>query len=369
LYLQGFQGPKGAVAPNTTDPKTLRIHALSLQSAYPKYSFVRRFFADRAYARLCSVELKLFKPDILLSGNASPTIQRQLLKYCQRSSVPFVYWLQDWFGVAAQKVFSRRFGVVGRLAGRYILKQEKEAVGLSDGVVAISSDFLDLIADKSKATVIQNWAPLNELPVRPKQNRWSVEHGFANRTVFLYSGTLGLKHNPELLIQLALYCQSSGDGVVVVISEGLGREYLEKRKRELGLSASLFLFDFQRFEILPEVIATADVLLAIIEKDAGAFSVPSKVLTYLCAERALLLAVPPSNLAARIVKDNGVGLVVDPDNANEFVKAAAYLSSNKQTARSLAARARQYAVATFNIARIADDFERVLMTTLKRRLS
>lgn len=64
------------------------------------------------------------------------------------------------------------------------------------------------------------------------------------------------------------------------------------------------LFPFQPFEQIPQVQAAANVLIAILELDAGVFAVPSKVFTYLCAKRPLILADPLENLAARIVRDN-----------------------------------------------------------------
>jgi glycosyltransferase involved in cell wall biosynthesis len=182
--------------------------------------------------------------------------------------------------------------------------------------------------------------------------------------VFLYSGTLALKHNPELLIQLALELRQEPNAVVVVVSEGLGRNHLESRKQELQLP-NLLLIDFQPFESLPDVIASADVLIAMVDKDAGAFSVPSKVLAYLCAARPLLLSVPQSNLAARIVTENSAGLVVDPDDVDRFVQSALHLASNRERALELASHARAYAVSTFDITKITDRFESVLLGSVR----
>ena len=202
------------------------------------------------------------------------------------------------------------------------------------------------------------------MPPRPKDNPWSFQQGLRGKRVFLYSGTLGFKHNPELLVALASRFRDAPDVVVVIISQGMGREHLERRKRELSLD-NLLLFDYQPFEAIPDVMGSADVLLSIIEREAGAFSVPSKVLTYLCASRPLLLSVPTGNLAARIVSRNQAGLVVDPADTDGFLRAAGELIHNAGYAAALAARARQYAVETFDIDRITDRFEDVFRVTLE----
>jgi glycosyltransferase involved in cell wall biosynthesis len=118
--------------------------------------------------------------------------------------------------------------------------------------------------------------------------------------------------------------------------------------------------DLQPYDELPEVLATGDVLIALIERDAGTFAVPSKVLSYLCAARPLLLAVPPSNLAAQTVKRAGAGLIVDPADVDGFIAAARRLVADPGLRARLATSGRRYAEAKFDIEAIADRFERVL---------
>ena len=74
------------------------------------------------------------------------------------------------------------------------------------------------------------------------------------------------------------------------------------------------------------MLASADVLVSVLEAEAGHFSVPSKVQSYLCAERAILLAAPHANLAAAIVARENAGLVVEPDDIEGFLEAAKALA-------------------------------------------
>jgi glycosyltransferase involved in cell wall biosynthesis len=112
--------------------------------------------------------------------------------------------------------------------------------------------------------------------------------------------------------------------------------------------------------MLPDVIGSADVLVAILEPDAGVFSVPSKVLTYLCAARPVLLAVPKENLAAKIVTSSGAGLVVEPTDIAGFCAAAKHLIDSPDLRDQFAKAARQYAENHFDIHRIGDQFEAIL---------
>ena len=117
---------------------------------------------------------------------------------------------------------------------------------------------------------------------------------------------------------------------------------------------------FQPFDRLPEVQGAADVLVAILEPDAGVFSVPSKVLSYMCAGRAILGAMPRQNLAARTIVDQGAGVVVEPDDAAGFRAAADAMLAQPERLATYGAAARRYAENTFDIDRITDRFEPVL---------
>jgi glycosyltransferase involved in cell wall biosynthesis len=162
-----------------------------------------------------------------------------------------------------------------------------------------------------------------------------------------------MKHRPDLLYALA---KSVGPACpVVTISEGPGRAYLESRPK----LPNLVLLNYQPYERLSEVLASADVLVATLETDAGQFAVPSKILSYLCAGRPLLLAAPRTNLAAAIVERSGSGLVVDPDSPENWTAAAQHLAADARLRSVLGANARRYAEREFDIADIATRFEEV----------
>jgi glycosyltransferase involved in cell wall biosynthesis len=207
--------------------------------------------------------------------------------------------------------------------------------------------------------VIENWAPLAEIPVLPKANEWALQHDLADKRVLLYAGTLGVKHDWRLLYKLAVHFRTAPDVRVVVVSEGPVADKLRAHAAAAGLE-NLISLDFQPYARLPEVFATADVLVALLERDAGVFSVPSKVLTYLCAGRAVLAAIPSENLAARVVSRGGCGIVVDPGSVAAFVNAAAILLDDDAARTALGSAARRYAEKAFDPDEIADAFEEVV---------
>jgi glycosyltransferase involved in cell wall biosynthesis len=355
--------PTGLLEPTEDDPGSLLIVPLSLGSPLEKYKFVTRWRQENAYGRLLSDAIMRFRPDVVLSGNTPLDAQKRALAGCRRRKIPFVHWAQDLIGLATHRLLDRKWHGLGRVIGRHYLNLERRILRKSDSVVIISEDFRPTLVewgvDDGSIEVIENWAPLANVPVRSRENAWAEENELLDGVRFVYTGTLGLKHNPDLLLQLAL---SRPDISVVVVSQGKGADWLSDRKAEM-IVPNLRILGFQPFDRMSEVLGAADILVAVLEPEADVFSVPSKVLTYLCAGRPVLLAVPRGNLAARIVERIGCGIVVPPVDTAAFLAAADTLIGDAEMRAAMGPRARAYAEETFDIERIASRFEQVLLAT------
>jgi glycosyltransferase involved in cell wall biosynthesis len=120
------------------------------------------------------------------------------------------------------------------------------------------------------------------------------------------------------------------------------------------------LLPYQPHDRLPAVLASADVLVAVLEPEAGVFSAPSKILAYLCAARPLLASLPGDNLAARVVERSGSGIVVPPGDVGALLGAAEELLENPERRQELSRRARAFAETAFDIDALVVRFEDVL---------
>jgi colanic acid biosynthesis glycosyl transferase WcaI len=369
-YSKSILTPQGKLAATAKDSATLRFHGIALPQVIDKEAYFNRWLQERAYGRLLAEQIRAFRPDIVCSSNTPLDSQAFALTAAQQAGARFVFWLQDLQGIAIETLLGPRFSGLGGVVGRRYSQLEARLLRDSDAIVCITEDFLPTLEQwgvaRQAVEVIPNWASLEELPLRPKDNPWARRHGLAGRFCFLYSGTLGMKHDPEILLRLALEQQRHPGACVVVVSEGAKVEWLRARKEELGLEA-LKLFPFQPYTDLPDVMGTADVLIALLHSEAGTFSVPSKVLSYHCAGRPMLLSVPPENLAARIVETEASGLVVDPSDVSGFLRSAELLRRGEGSRQIMGANARAYATRTFELEGIADRFEALFSASAARR--
>ena len=359
LQLASFVTGKGRVERERDDPPRLDFKRVDLGGEFAKYDVRRRIVHEHRIGRELTTQVTAFRPDVVLS-NAPLLVQARVQRATRALGAGFVFWQQDVISAAARRVLGNRSRALGAAAQQAVAPLERRLLRRSDGIVVIASDFVPLLirwgVDERLVTVIENWAPVDELPELPRDNPWALEHGLEGKAVFLYSGTLGFKHDPNLMLELARW--GSGQGaLVLVVSEGPGADWLADHALP---GEALRLLPYQPYDRLPEVLASADVLVAVLEPEAGAFSVPSKVLSYLCAGRPVLGALPADNLAARVVARSGGGIVVPPDDPRALVAAAEELLADSGRRAKLGRAARSYAETTFDLDGIADRFEEVL---------
>jgi colanic acid biosynthesis glycosyl transferase WcaI len=359
VYFAGNTStPKGAVATGSS-VKNLNIHGLHIGRSFSKHSIRSRRAADIEYGNEVAKAVEKFRPDAVLSANMPLDGQKILLQASKRRNAKFVYWLQDVYSMAVRFVLARKLRLIAGVGGAYYESLEKKLLRQSDSVVCISDSFVDYVRnwgiDEKKIHLIENWSPLDEIKPMPKDNAWARENGVAEQFCFMYSGTLGMKHRPELLLALAQHLSSTGGARLIVNAAGAGADWLRENTKDLPPEV-FRLQPFQPYERLSEVMSAADVLITLLDQDAGTFAVPSKTLSYLCAARPILMAAPAVNMAAKVIHNAHAGLVVSPDSSEEFVAAAQILMHDSEKRSSFGQNARSYAERNFNIESIADRF-------------
>ena len=354
-------GPKGALLRQDGDAAELEFQPFGAGIPYSKANFRQRRSGDIAYGRSVGDWIISHRPDVVLSGNTPTEAQEGLVAACRAAGIPFVYWCQDFYSIAVARLLSRKSPGIGHLIGGYYRHLERRQMRRSARIVHITEAFCHQTdawdIGRDRVVVIPNWGAIDQIGLQPRDNDWSAAQGLGPGARFLYAGTLAMKHNPGLLAGLARALGALDE--VVLVSAGVGADALAADVAA-GMLPRLRALPLQPFEVFDLVLGSADVLLAVIERDAGAFSVPSKILSYLCAGRPVVLAAPADNLAAQIVRATGAGRVVEPEDVAGFIAAALAYRDDPLAAKAAGAAGRAYAEANFELSSVADRFEAVL---------
>lgn len=361
-YCPAWVSGKGRLEAEPGD--TLVIEPVGPSEPIEKDQFLKRVLVEVGLGWELLRQVRRTRAQVAMLSNAQiPTLVIFALGMLVLRK-PWVLWHQDVYAVAV-KAFAgdklgRGFRVIAGLftiAERWVSRRAAAVVVIADSFVAVHQEW----GTAEKTTVIPNWAPLDEIVPVPRANAWSAEQGLSDVQTLLYSGTLGLKHNPTLLVGLAAAVRDAGTPVqLVVVNTGPAEAVLRDEAERLDVP--LMLLPFQPYERLPEVLGSGDILVVLLEQDAGAFSVPSKTLSYLCAGRPVLGFMPSENLASQLVSD--VDGCVLPPHADSLPAAAGWvqrvLSDSEEQSR-LGKQSRALAEREFALDGCATRFEEILV--------
>lgn len=352
--------------------ETLEFEPIGLGVTISKLGFGKRLGQELRLGVELAGQVRRRRPDVVLAANVPIPTLVVVAFVMLVTRVRWVLWHQDIQAVAirsfAGKQLSRVFGAVASA----IEVGERWCARWAEHVVVIADSFVDVHerwGTAEKVSVIPNWAPLAEIVPVERGNAWAHEHALAGRQTLLYSGTLGLKHNPALLVGLVDRVRAAGQDVeLVVVNTGPAEGVLRAEAERLDVP--LTLLPFQPYERLSEVLGSGDVLVVLLEQDAGAFSVPSKTLSYLCAGRPILGLMPSENLAATLVSEiDGCVLPPREDVLDEAAAWVAEVIGDPEYAAKLGRKARELAEWEFALDNCADRFEAILASVSGRAAS
>ncbi|GEC04888.1 hypothetical protein SSP24_25430 [Streptomyces spinoverrucosus] len=341
----------------------LRFATIGDRTVLRKDAYVHRLFQETRLGFELARQVRREGPDVAMLGNLPiPTLVVAALA-SKVLRVPWVLWHQDVTAIALRSFAAAGVSKLMGVAAKVFEQGEKWAARCASAIVVIADSFVRVHEEwgtADKVTVIPNWAPLDEIHPVPRDNTWSAEHGLTGVRTVLYSGTLGLKHQPVLLVRLAERLREQGEQVrLVVVNDGPAVPVLKEAAAARGVD--LTLLPFQPYERLPEVLGTGDVLVVLLAADAGEFSVPSKTLSYLCAGRPVLGLMPEDNLAAKLLRQ--AGSAVFPPEESSLDDAATWVReilTDPARAESLGKESRALAEREFALEGCASRFERIL---------
>jgi glycosyltransferase involved in cell wall biosynthesis len=326
----------------------------------------RSFFAKRRqearFGKAIAERAVSFRANAVMACNNPLDAQRRIQSACAAAKIPFVYWMQDFQSLEIDRDLAGRGALMNTVVGSYYHALERKLLQRSDAIVAIADDMLSILSEswdiyERQCMVVHNWSPLDKVVPGDRDNPWSRAQGIAGRKIALYSGSLGPMESPTLLADVAEKLKVR-DILVLVISEGARADEFKREAQSRGL-ANVRVLPFQPYASYSDVLASADVLLAMVSGQAGILYVPSKTNFYLCAGRATVIAAPWQNLAARTILDSNGGIVVPADDASAMAGAVGALLSDDEKRAETGKRAREYAERTFQISEIAARFERL----------
>jgi colanic acid biosynthesis glycosyl transferase WcaI len=250
---------------------------------------------------------------------------------------PLVIKLVDWM----ERFCSRRAGYVRVISEGY--KRVLESQGTPEWKLAVVSDWIDTDFIR----------PL------PRRNSFSAQWGLDDRFVVMYAGNLGLTQGLEEVVEVARLLEDEPTIRIVLVGDGAAKGSLQESVARAGLANVQFI-PFQDRELLPWVLASADVSLNTLKRGMGTDSVPSKCYSIMASGRPIIASVDQGSDTWELIQEADCGLCVEPGNPRALAGAILHLFRNGAFRARLAASGREYAVRRHSKPAAAEEFRKLL---------
>jgi len=189
----------------------------------------------------------------------------------------------------------------------------------ADALVVISEGFRAHViqrgAEPNRVVVIGNWIDTDALKCEEPDNEVRATLGASDGTfLVLYAGTIGYASGAEVLVDAARLLATEPTIRIAFVGEGPLIPTLKMRVESADLHNVSFL-PFQPREKVPRVQASCDVAVVSLRPGHGRLSVPSKILGYMAAGRAVVASVDSGSETAELVEAACCGIVVPAGDA------------------------------------------------------
>ena len=260
------------------------------------------------------------------------------------------FWKAKRFVFEARDIWPKAAVMAGQLRNRYavMLGQafENFCYARASLIIAVTKGIYDDLLDrgfpKSKMRLITNGVNVNlYTPRRNTNTRRQI--GYDGKDfVIVYAGVLGHIHAPSVILKTAQLLSSNESIKFLLIGEGVKKNELMREVDAKGIKNVAFVPGLPEEE-LSVYVASCDAGLATVRK--GKFFeifVPVKMFTYMACALPVVLAARGE--AEGILNKARGGVVVDPENPEELVDAILALRDNRDLAREMGKRGREFVV-------------------------
>ncbi|MCF8070593.1 MAG: glycosyltransferase family 4 protein [Desulfobacterales bacterium] len=307
------------------------------------------------------------KADILFAPSSPPLTNGLvcwLVSKFKRCSM--VYNVQDLYpDMAVEMGLVRSRSVV-----KLLVIVEKLVYGLAKKVLTISEGMAAAIRRKGvpddKVEVIENFIDTEDIQPQSKNNLFSRYYGIHDKFVILYAGNIGIPHGVEILVSAAEMLKTQKDMVFCFVARGERKDMVQTLAAKKKLKNVKFI-DPQPESWVPLIWASASVGAITYRSGLADFSVPSKLLACMCAQRPVIAVADHDSGTAAVVVRAGCGLTVTPGSVDELSKTILRLKNNEVERRLMGENGRNYVKNNLNRSNITERYDIFFRNVVMRR--
>jgi glycosyltransferase involved in cell wall biosynthesis len=289
----------------------------------PSSKVLGRFRESISFGRACQKYIEEHHDEIGFIYNHSWHLfgYNMVAKTAVRFGIPYMTVVQD---IYPESLFTSRHlppfiqKLIMKTLGRldiYTLRNAARVRTISEEMRAYLIKTRGL--DATKVFAVDNWQDDSNYLYKPKDGKY-------NPFVFEYLGSINSHSNVELIIRAFAKAQLF-DAELRIYGGGNKKDECVQLVKDLGLNN--VRFDYVQRDDVPQVQAEASVLMLALSKGNGAFSLPSKVTSYMLSGRPILASVDVESATTRYINKAKCGVAVPPADEEALARAIKMLYS------------------------------------------
>jgi len=284
----------------------------------------------------------------------------------QLRGIPFVLNVQD--------LFPRSIIDLGLLRNRWIIRAfeaiERFVYRQADAITVHSEGNRQHVIGKgavaTKVVVIPNWVDTDFIHPDDRMNGFRVEHGIGDVFVVSFAGVLGYSQDLDVILEAAALARNEREILWLIVGDGVEKERLEAKAREMMLSNVRFL-PMQPRERYPSVLHASDICLTTLRAQVTSPVVPSKILSVMAAGRPLVASLPLDGDAPKLIEAARCGFTLPPEDPHALVNAVMTLYHDRDLREELAGNGRRYAEQYLLLAGSVRQYEALFQRIVEER--
>ncbi len=218
-------------------------------------------------------------------------------------------------------------------------------------VVCLCQPFIERLTERGikreKLQLIPDWGDTQTVYPMAEASAFRNVNGISmDSFLVMHTGNMGKKQDLMNVVRAAELSQDMPDVVWLLVGHGEERAAIEKEIKRRMLK-NIKMLPLQPVEKLAEMYSAADVLLLNQRIAIEDSVIPSKLLTYMAAGRAVLAAVSDKSEAARQIRNAQCGLQVPAENPRALLQAVSQLRTDPMLLQMLGANGNGYVLGNF----------------------
>ena len=290
--------------------------------------------------------MRLTKPSLALVVGPSPQFFTAVAGWAVGAvkRVPFVFELRD--------IWPESIKAVGAMDDSFAIRQlerlEMFLYRRAARIVSVTASFRRSLGargiDTRKIDVVTNGVDIARFAPRPKDVALQDALGLRGCFVAGYVGTHGLAHGLETLLKAAqlVAAQPGGEDIrMLLLGDGARKAALKEQAARMGLGNVIFVDTVSKDEVA-RYWSLLDVSVIHLKRtDLFTSVIPSKL--FECMGMGLPVLHGVAGESADIVREEGVGIVFEPEDAEALAKHLLSMAADQQSLASFKSRGLQAA--------------------------